>query len=368
MRHAIDPVLAARHYPDDWLEVANWYREFALEVICNQDVVLEHLSHPCVLKKIEAEFAASTRDRAVMFEAMAYGDPSFLLTTPGPSLSGVLLQTLATPALYEEFRGFILEQRARAFFAVTEPTKGSDAANLASRLESGILTGEKMLFGNGAVAPIGTVLVRTGSGVLDMAAILLTPELLQSALVTRCSLDQFAMHGAQLAYLRFDHLPIPPELVLGHHLRAVERGMLGMLKTFHRFRPGVTAMAIGHGQALVDYLRRWFAPCDASLRETIEAADQRLAAARAMNLAAAEQVDQDPVQGTLVSLAKCTATAVAENLVRDLRSCLPAEALLEHPWLSKSLSDVYAYEYMEGTTPIQLANVARAFERGVLQV
>jgi alkylation response protein AidB-like acyl-CoA dehydrogenase len=201
-----------------------------------------------------------------------------------------------------------------------------------------------------------------------MAAILLTPELLRSSNVSRSTLDQFAMHGAQLAYLRFDHLPIPPELVLGRHLRDIERGMLGMLKTFHRFRPGVSAMAIGHGQALVDYVRQWVAPLEASLCEMIEAADLRLAAARSLNLAAAEQVDQDPLQGALVSLAKCTATEIVESLARELRHRLPAIALVDHPWLSKSLNDVYAYEYMEGTTPIQLANVARGYERGVLQV
>jgi alkylation response protein AidB-like acyl-CoA dehydrogenase len=367
MNYAIDCNLARRHYADEWLEVAQWYRGFALEVIGNPDAVLQHLDHPIVLKKIEAEFVASTRDRAVMFEAMAYGDPSFLLTTPGPSLSGVLLKELGTPEQQQSFQRYILQQRARAFFAVTEPNKGSDAANLESRLHAdGTLTGEKLLFGNGAVAPIGTVLVRLGNGLLDMAALLLTPELLASSAVSRETLRQFAMHGAQLAHLRFERLPVPPELVLGRHLRATERGLLGMLKTFHQFRPGVSAMAIGHGQAMVDYALRWFGVHDSALREMLEEADERLARARALNLAAADAVDRDPLQGAFVSLAKSVATQTAEDIALELRRRLPVSGLLEHAWLSKSLADVYAYEYMEGTTPIQMNNVLKGYERGEL--
>ena len=356
----LDQNLAQRWYPDEWLEIAAWYRSFSLEVIRDQDAILPFASHPFIRKRIEAEFAATTLQRADLYEVLSYGDPSFLLTAPGPSLSGVLLQTLGTEEQYRYFYDYVITHLCRTFFAVTEPKKGSDAGHMETTLSpERLLNGEKMLFGNGAVAPIGTVLARTGSGPLDMIAILLAPELLNSGAVTSQVLEMFAMPGAQLSYMRFDALLIPEEMLLGRHLKAIERGMMGMLKTFHRFRPGVASMAIGHGQALVDYARQHFTV----LREQLDIFDQRLAQVRTLNRAAAQQVDHDPLQGSLVSLAKSKATQIAEQIASVLSRQLPVSALLEHPWLSKSLADVYAYEYMEGTTQIQLQNIYNGYRR-----
>lgn len=356
----LDKNLACRFYADEWLEIAAWYRSFSLEVINDPDRVLKLSSHPLIRKRIEAEFAATTLQRADLYEVMAYGDSSFLLTAPGPSLSGVLLQTLGDEEQYEYFYHYVMEHLCRTFFAVTEPKKGSDAGHMETHLSTdGFLSGEKLLFGNGAVAPIGTVLARTGNGPLDVVAILLSPALLNSGAVTSQVLDMFAMPGAQLSYMRFERLRIPEEMLLGRNLKPMEGGMMGMLKTFHRFRPGVASMAIGHGQALVDYTRRHFA----KFQEQLDVFDRQLAQVRALNRAAAQQVDAEPLQGSLVSLAKSKATAVAEGIARVLSKQLPAAALLEHPWLSKSLADVYAYEYMEGTTQIQLNNIHNGYRR-----
>jgi alkylation response protein AidB-like acyl-CoA dehydrogenase len=356
--------LASRLYTPDLLEMAAWYRSCSLDVVSDPDRILAFSEHPLVLKRIEAEFDATTCRRAEMFEAMAYGDASFLLTTPGPSLSGVLLQVLGDTRQWDYFYHYVIDHRSRTFFAVTEPHKGSDAANLETTLSaSHRLNGQKLLFGNGAVASIGTVLVRTGNGPLDMAAVLLTPALLGSAAVTRQSLDMFAMHGARLAYLRFDNLEVPPESILGRHLKPTESGMMGLLKTFHRFRPSVSAMAIGHGQAIVDYVRARILGHGSELREHLDAFDRALERVRSLNLSAARLVDQDPLQGSLVSLAKARATETVEQVARFLSRRLPAAALVEHPWLARSLADVYAFEYMEGITPIQLVNVFNGFRR-----
>ena len=215
----LDFELASRRYAADWLNLAAWYRRFALDVVTEPDKVLAFTRHPFVMQKIEAEFRATTRQRAEIFEVMAYGDPGFLLTTPGPSLSGVLLQALGDEQQRAYFHRYVVENRSRTFFAVTEPDKGSDAAHLGTRLSKDRrLSGEKLLFGNGAVAPIGTVLARTGDGPLDVAAVLLPPQLVGSASVTARVLDMFAMRGAQLSYMRFDRLEIPEEMILGRHL------------------------------------------------------------------------------------------------------------------------------------------------------
>ncbi|MEV4267956.1 acyl-CoA dehydrogenase family protein [Micromonospora aurantiaca (nom. illeg.)] len=355
----LNPDRFAARYGPEWLAAATWYRENSPAVPDDPDLVLRHLDHPAVAQKIEAEFAADTRRRAAMFEALSYGSASFLLTTPGPSLSGVLLDALGTPRQRAWFRELVSTTRCRTFFAVTEPGRGSDAAHLDTTLRDGRLTGEKLLFGNGAVAPVGTVLARTGDGPLDLVAVLMTPELIESGAVRRRVLPMFALPGAQLSELRIDGLRVPPEAVLGSHLKATERGMMGMLKTFHRFRPGVAAMALGHAQALVDYVRDHVG----AARPELDRFDQMLERSRELNAAAAREVDEEPLRGALVSLAKQRATAAAEEVAAVLARELPVAALVDHPWLARSLTDVVAYEFMEGTTPIQLANVHAGYLR-----
>jgi hypothetical protein len=282
---SLNPDRFTARYGPEWLAAACWYRDSAAAALDDPDWVLRHLDHPAVPQKIEAEFAADTRRRAVMFEALSYGDPSFLLTTPGPSLPGVLLQALGTPRQRDEFQRFVTGTRCRTFFAVTEPGRGSDAAHLETTLHDGRLDGEKLLFGHGASAPIGTVLARAEAGPLGMVAILLTPDLLACDAVRRRVLDMFAMPGTQLAHMRLDGLRVPAEAVLGSHLKAAER-MMGMVTTFHRFRPGVAAMALGHGQAVVDYVRDQVDPGYTELdRFDAMLAQARAAAARRAGIA-----------------------------------------------------------------------------------
>lgn len=361
---SLNPDRFTARYGPEWLAAACWYRDSAAAALDDPDWVLRHLDHPAVPQKIEAEFAADTRRRAAMFEALSYGDPSFLLTTPGPSLPGVLLRALGTPRQRDEFQRFVTGTRCRTFFAVTEPGRGSDAAHLETTLHDGRLDGEKLLFGHGASAPIGTVLARAEAGPLGMVAILLTPDLLACHAVRRRVLDMFAMPGTQLAHMRLDGLRVPAEAVLGSHLKAAERGMMGMLTTFHRFRPGVAAMALGHGQAVVDYVRDQVDPGYTEL----DRFDAMLAQARALNAAAAREVDEQPLRGALVSLAKQRATAVAEEIAVALSRDLPVLALIDHPWLARSLTDAFAFEFMEGTTPIHLANVHAGYLRREVSV
>ncbi|MGH3156360.1 MAG: acyl-CoA dehydrogenase family protein [Streptosporangiaceae bacterium] len=362
--HELNLDRAEELYGPEWVEAAAWYREHSLDVVTDPDLVLQHLDHPAVAGKIEAEFTADTRRRARMFEALSYGDAGFLLTTPGPSLSGVLIAELGDDEQRLHFREYVERNRCRTFFAVTEPGRGSDAANLECRYQQGALTGEKMLFGNGAVAPIGTVLARACEGPLGTVALLLTPELVGSDAVSGQVLGMFAMHGAQLSRLSFRQLRVPESLMLGRHLKAAERGLMGMMKTFHRFRPGVASMAIGHAQAMTDYARRHFAQASGML----DRFDHMLAQARALNLAAAAEVDADPLRPGCVSLAKQRATAAAEQIATELAHRLPVTALVAHPWLAKSLADVFAFEFMEGITPVQLSNVYHAFLRHEVEV
>ena len=68
-------------------------------------------------------------------------------------------------------------------------------------------------------------------------------------------------------------------------------------------------------------------------------------------------------QADVVAQAQQRATAVVEEIVVALSRDLPVPALIDHPWLARSLTEAFAFEFMEGTTPIQLANVHAGYLR-----
>src|SRR2546421_8119919 len=140
----LDSNRVERLYGSRWVETAEWYRSSALSVLTDADLQVDLLADDRVRGKIEADFSATARQRAEMCEVMAYGDAGFLLTMPGPSLSGVLIQALGDDEQQAVFQSTVLEQRCRTFFAVTEPARGSDAGNLGTRLTDGRLSGEKL--------------------------------------------------------------------------------------------------------------------------------------------------------------------------------------------------------------------------------
>ncbi|MBE0366418.1 acyl-CoA dehydrogenase family protein [Pseudoalteromonas aurantia] len=357
----INKELASKTYTNEWVEFAAWYRSLALETAQNPDAILKFSDHKYVQKRIEIETFCSAVKRAQMLEALSYGDPGVLLSAPGSSLSGVLLNEIGSPQQKEYFFNYIKDNACRSFFAVTEPEKGSDAANMAASLNADMqLSGEKILFGNGAVAPIGTVLFKQGSGMLGMCAAIITPELLSSGSIKRMVLPTYGLRGAQISYMHFANTPIEESLLLGQHLSPVERGMMSMLKTFHRYRPGVSALAIGQAQAMVDYVRL---NCNSVSVNLLNKYDHQLAIVREQNLSAAAQVDIEPLKGAVVSLIKAKATSICEEISQGILSSLQGGQLLEHPWLMKSAADMYGYEYMEGTTHIHHLNVDSGLKR-----
>src|ERR1700736_2140146 len=133
----IDVERVERLYGQRWVETAGVDRSSALSVLTDADLRAD-VSDQLIRDKIEADFSATTRQRAEMCEAMAYGDTGFLLTMPGPSLSGVLVRTLGDEDQQALFQRYVVEHRCRTFFAVTEPDRGSDAGNLKTRLIDGV--------------------------------------------------------------------------------------------------------------------------------------------------------------------------------------------------------------------------------------
>ena len=350
-------------YGDLYIDEAAWLRSVASAVDAYQDLDLgcdyrnERLDEALI-----DSFTMSTHERVVLFEQLSYGDAGALLFSPGPSLAGVILNEAGSEAQKSFFYDYVKARRCRTFFAVTEPAKGSDAANLQCRLKNGYLSGKKWLVGNGAAGEIGVVLFKTNDGPLGTRAALLPNPLLASDSIERHLLRQFCLTGARLSYLEFKHLPIADELILGQHMKVCERGLFSMIRTFNKMRPCVVGLGLGYAQAVVDLLADYASDLDISA-SALSALTAKLAYVRELNQRAAHIADWEPDNITYSSLSKIE----LDDLVKELRPFLMERmAVLEdEPFahVRKFIKDSYAFDFMEGTHIIQKHNVHNVLKR-----
>jgi alkylation response protein AidB-like acyl-CoA dehydrogenase len=268
----------------------------------------------------------------------------------------VVVDLLADDAQRDRCRSALADARSWAFCAITEPQGGSDVLGLRTQLrrtpEGLRLSGSKMYVGNASRSRLGVVLARTGPSPLHIRAVVVPAD---APGVRGSALPMAGLRGARIGRLTFTDVPVRDEDVLGSHLPPSRRGLWGAIRAFASVRVQVGAMAVATAAAVCDYLaEQGTARADAELatyRARIEAAESLL-------LRAAAAVDRDEGRGQLSALAKVTATRLAMDVTTRLPARLGRGALLDHPLLEKWRRDAAGFEFMEGTTAMQLLHVA----------
>ncbi|MCE7003222.1 acyl-CoA/acyl-ACP dehydrogenase [Kibdelosporangium philippinense] len=296
----------------------------------------------------------SCRSGVVVMDRLSYGDPGVLLAAPGPSLSGLAVNAVGDA----EQRGRYFERFAKeptwTFFALTEHGKGSAALELQTQLhpagpEEYLLHGDKRYIGNGASAQIGVVFCRRAPGPFGIEAVLIDTA---APGFSGRRLPTVGLAGVRTGELAFRGVRVTPEMILGADRKPSRRGVHGIRETMLRYRPLLTAMAVGVADAVVDYVRaqrRRLSTCDTARVDEL-AGRVHLARARVREVAAAVDAGQPDLPGT--SSAKLTAVRLAEEATLLAVELLGATALLEHPWLAKTYRDVRAFEFMDGVGDI----------------
>jgi acyl-CoA dehydrogenase len=294
-------------------------------------------------------FVASALEQVVFLEELACGDLGALLAAPGGQMAGPLVELLGDAAQQEWFFGRMSEPASWAFFALTEPDRGSDAAGLATALTPSAdgfsLTGEKAYIGNAPRAQLGVVFARIGLGPLGVRAVLIDAS---APGFTATAMPTIGLRGAMLGAITMDSMPVPEGCVLGRHLSGARRGTWGWLRTFNLLRPGVAAMAVGVARAACEYVsehRRALTPGE---RTRLAELQERITGVRQLIYHAAITVDADPADGSLASAAKARAARLAEETTLAALGFFGAGARLEHRPLDKLIRDARGLEFMEG--------------------
>jgi len=310
-----------------------------------------------------AFYLDSCSEQVIVYEELARVDAAAALALPGPAMSGFVVSHLGDQAQRERYYSLLASTATWTFFGMTEPARGSDPAAMTTALredETGglVLDGVKRFIGNGTRATIGVVFARRSPGPLGINAVLLETD---RPGFTAVPLDTLGLRGLQLSELRMDQVPVADVDLLGRR-SGTRQGMWAATRTFNRFRPVVSSLALGVAQAAYDYVLEH----RPAARERLEDLAGRLHGTRALILAAAESADHDPGDGTLASAAKIRATALAEESTTTAVRLLGPGARFEHPMLDKWFRDARGFEYMEGTANIQRLTLAQGYLQGRL--
>jgi alkylation response protein AidB-like acyl-CoA dehydrogenase len=318
---------------------------------------------------LEQALAGSCVRRAVTGEAIAYGDPGFLYACPGPALAGVAVAALGDDAQCREYLDRFARWPAWSFFGLTEPLKGSAALELQTTLTpdpdgSGwVLDGEKRYIGNGARAEAGVVFCRRKPGPWGIEAVIVeagdpgfSGELL----------PMMGLRGCRISQIRFDHVRIPQNRVLGWHLPPSRRGLFGATQTLQSYRPSLAAAALGVVAAVCDFVTDCEPHLAGSRREQLNDLVHRYRAGRRQVSEVAAAIDHGEPNAARIAAVKMRAAQLVQTATLTAADLLGPTALLDYPWLEKTYRDARGFEFMEGTSDIHRLAVFHGALRGTL--
>ncbi|MBY8888949.1 acyl-CoA/acyl-ACP dehydrogenase [Streptomyces sp. PTM05] len=339
-----DPAVMEPHFDSPTYA---WYRE------CSMPSAYRTSGNPLITSFPDTP---SMVDWIVASIEWARGDAGAVMACPGPGLAGLTVDLLSDERQKGFFYDKLADGRTWAFFAMTEPDVGSDAAHVRTRLDpvpSGghVLNGAKRYVGNGDRGSIGVVWAKTGDHMLGMRAVLL--ELPAPGCVTR-PLPMLGLRGARLSEMLFQDVRVPPGMLLGEHLPATRRGLWGAIRSLQSMRLMVGSLAIGTARAIWDYAREHFPHAPGA--ETLE---DRIEAARLHALETASAIDLDPDRAHLGARVKLAGTRLAVEAGAWALSVAGPGAWTEHPLLEKWNRDARGFEFMDGTSNVQRLHIAQ---------
>ncbi|UQI46316.1 acyl-CoA dehydrogenase [Streptomyces sp. HU2014] len=346
--------------------VDRWLHLPAVALMRGCTVPVEYVSSPLRIGPYTYDMS-SCLEHTLTIEELSYGDAGFMLACPGPLMSGVAVGALGDDkqrhAYYQRLAG---PEPTWTFFGLTEPGKGSAAAELETALtpdgDGFRLDGAKRYVGNAAFAQLGVVFCRRAPGPLGIEAVLVdteTPGFRAEPIPT------VGMRGARISAITLDNVRVEREQILGYDtLKPSRRGLVGAIRTLQRFRPVLAGTALGLTRAVLDHVHAERPALAGAARQCLDDLQDRLDAARWHNYAIASAIDAGEVRADRIAAVKTRAAELAERATLAAAGLLGPGALLRDPWLHKVYRDARAFEFMEGTGHIQRLAVFQGVAKG----
>ncbi len=357
----LDYIAPEKRYGDTLADHAAFFRKIAPEVEINPDAIFQYIEHPA-FDLLSDDRTSNAIDRYHVYEAFGYGDTNVLFASPRTCLTGILLKAIGHQEHQDLYFSLMKTKLYRSFFACTERHVGSDASQIRATMKKQdstiTLQGEKMLFGNAASGQLGIVLAKEADNALGIRAILLLPNDIknQTERIEREDFPMFGIPAAMLGRMQLNNIDVPQSRLVGQHLKPSRRSLISIVQTFNEMRMGIAGLALGHTQSVLDYL--YLHKNDLTRHEShlIKSWQDKLDTIRHYCHHALNQHLKNPYHTASISIAKVSASQLAEEVAKNAITFFPTVDLLQHPFLLLRYRDAYGYEFMDGTRDIQYKN------------
>lgn len=189
--------------------------------------------------------------RLIMVEELARSGSGGIVAGLGSHGIGLPpIVALGSEALKQKYIPAVLAGEKIAALAITEPSGGSDVANLKTvAVRDGddyVINGQKTYITGGMRADVMTVAVRTGEPGISGISLLAVPG--DAPGLARTPLKKMGWHCSDTATLYFDDCRVPAENLIGPE----NQGFLGIMRNFNGERLAIAAQCYGHAQVCLE--------------------------------------------------------------------------------------------------------------------
>ncbi|MPZ23469.1 MAG: acyl-CoA dehydrogenase [Dehalococcoidia bacterium] len=271
-----------------------------------------------------------------------------------------------------EIVGRVATGEIRGAFCLTEPSAGSDAANIRTRAvrdgDDYIINGEKSYISGGTVADYVVCFARTGQNGSGAISSFIVDSKSAGFSVARTD-KKMGVRGLPTAHIVFDNVRVPADRLIGH---AEGRGFKAAMLGLNSLRPVVGSRGLGLAEGCLAYAldfarkRETFgSPLTEKQAIQFMLADMaiQIEAARHLVYHAASMVDQGKYtreNAHYLSMAKAYATEMANRVASDALQILGAQGyMMDHP-IERQYRDARQLMLVEGSSQIQRMVIARA--------
>jgi len=298
-----------------------------------------------------------------------WGDVGLVLSMPRQGLGNAAISAVANEEQLLRFEG------RWAAMAITEPESGSDSASIRTTAtldgDEYVLNGEKIYVTAGERAELVVVWASLDPKLGRAAIKSFVVERSNPGMILDRLEHKLGIRASDTAAFRLENCRVLSEDLLGSPEIDMKRSFAGVMKTFDNTRPLVAAMAVGVGQAAIDFTREKLAeagiepdydrpvhtqPAAAAILIELES---DLEAARLLMLQAAWMADNSKPNSLHASYAKAKAGRVGTDIALRCIELCGSVGYDESELLEKWARDAKILDIFEGTQQIQQLIIAR---------
>jgi acyl-CoA dehydrogenase len=244
---------------------------------------------------------------------------------------------------------------------ITEPSGGSDVANLKTRAErvgnKYVVNGSKMFITSGMRADYVTLAVRTGgAGMAGISLLLIEADMPG---FTRTPLEKMGWHCSDTAALYFDNVEVPPENLIGPE----NAGFMGIMQNFNGERLGMAHGACAFARVCLEEAiayakdRQTFGKSlvgHQSIRIKLADMERQIWATQAWVDQCAWQVRQGKARPADFAMLKVQATRMLEAVAREAAQVLGGASYLKGAKIERIYREVRVNAIGGGSEEIML--------------